>query len=386
MRVAVLTPLSIEYDAVCAFLTKKEEVQHQGSYYTKGQYQGQHHCFELIVRETGSRNSVVAIETERIISGFQPTFVFLNGIAGGVKDAELGDIVVGTHAYGYGAGKATTEGFSSRPFVQPQQSALLEMARVIARSDKWKVQSKNEIEPRPKVHFGPIASDNQVVATRKSEAYQIIKQHYNDTLALEMEAIGFAEALARHKEVLGLNIRAISDLLDGKNGAHDRIEQPKAAANAATFLFYLIDHLEPEKMSGKSSTPRKLAQRITEELFPLLPPTAPYVPKSENPVIGALWQLVETIFTEELAEEETLAEAEVTIRSGLRKQIKTKPEWGEQLEELLAQLGEETPAQQPTYQQNINNDNARIGQQINIQEWTSGELIFNNKKKKRRKP
>ena len=58
----------------------------------------------------------------------------------------------------------------------------------------------------------------------------------------------------------------------------------------------------------------------------------------------------------------------------------------QQLEELLAQLGEETPAQQPTYQQNINNDNARIGQQINIQEWTSGELIFNNKKKKRRKP
>ena len=134
MDVAILTPISVEYNAVKKWLENVREEEQEGAYYTIGSFRGQHHTYQIALRETGSRNNVMALATEHIIRAFQPAVVILTGIAGGVKDVAIGDIVVATQAYGYEAGKATDAGFASRPNVLPYSRELLELAKMISRS------------------------------------------------------------------------------------------------------------------------------------------------------------------------------------------------------------------------------------------------------------
>lgn len=234
MNIAILTPIPIEYRAVRAFLDDVREEQKDGSYYAVGKFRGRHHMFRIVLRETGSRNNEVALAAERITRNYQPAVVFLTGIAGGVKDAGIGDVVGGTQAYGYEAGKSTNEGFSSRPNVLPYSRKLVELAKSVERAGAWRRRLPAGAPPR--VFFGPIASGGQVVASTRSEAYRVIKAHYNDTLALEMESIGFARALAAYPHIRAINIRGVSGLLDGKNAAHDAENQPRAASHAAAFV------------------------------------------------------------------------------------------------------------------------------------------------------
>jgi len=58
-----------------------------------------------------------AIETGQALAYFQPNYAFLVGVAGGLKDADIGDLVIGDDAFGYERGKATATGLSARPSV-----------------------------------------------------------------------------------------------------------------------------------------------------------------------------------------------------------------------------------------------------------------------------
>ena len=128
-------------------------------------------------------------------------YIFLAGIAAGIKDVAIGDVVVGTKAYGYELGKETKEGFLSRPQAIEFSPNLINVAKQLLRG--------NDKQPYI-VKFGPIAGGNKVINDEKG-VLAIIKKHYNDTIALEMESIGFAAA-ATKTETFFLNIRGISDL------------------------------------------------------------------------------------------------------------------------------------------------------------------------------
>jgi hypothetical protein len=99
----------------------------------------------------------------------------------------------------------------------------------------------------PKVHFGAIAAGEIVQNSRISREAKWIREHYNDALAIEMEAAGVAQAGHLNGSPVAI-VRGISDRADGtKTTSEDSTWQPLAAANAAAFAIRLAEELIKER-------------------------------------------------------------------------------------------------------------------------------------------
>lgn len=244
MKIAILTPIPIEYQKVRELLgiSTLHAVQHNGRQYEEGRFQGRFHPFEVIISQTGSKNTEVALATDRAIQQYNPNIVILTGIAGGVKDVKIGDVVIANKLYGYESGKETDEGFVSRPEVFTCSLDLVDHAKQTALSPQWK--SRSPFAENSNVFTGPIISGDKVIASIESPVYKNIKKHFNDTIALEMEASGFGKVMLYHPMVKFINIRGVSDLLKNKSETDEEGSQEKAVANAVGFVFEMLDGLD----------------------------------------------------------------------------------------------------------------------------------------------
>jgi len=255
MDIVILTPIYLEYSIVRNFLSDIKVKRYNGFTCEVGQFQGIHHNYRIAIRETGARETAAALATQEVIEQLKPSILILLGICGGIKDVKIGDVVVGTKAYGYEAGKETPNGFVARPESYHYDKELIEHIKILLHHSNWKkrsTESQNAI-----VVFGPIASGNKVIATTESPIYKQLKLHYNDTTAVEMEAAGFAEAAFKHKNVRILNIRGVSDLLDEKSEADAGGSQERAVKSASAFVFEILTNLNPQDwgMSTSSNMP-----------------------------------------------------------------------------------------------------------------------------------
>jgi nucleoside phosphorylase len=255
IKVLILTPLPVEYDAVSLFLTgDRTNTFHGTANYEHGNFVGNHHQYSIVIREPGMKNVDMALATEKAIQYFEPNIVMLIGIAGGVKDVRIGDVLVAKKAYGYESGKEDVDGFKARPAVESFSGELLARAQALSRSSDWKKRLADGA-PEAKVFIGPIAAGDKVIAGVDNPTFKRLKLHFNDTLALEMEAIGFATALQEHRQVHGMVIRGISDLCEGKSETDKQDWQPVAAQRAAAFAFELLWELDAGKWLPIQASP-----------------------------------------------------------------------------------------------------------------------------------
>ena len=98
-RAVILTALSVEYLAVRAhFQALREEVHTQGTIYERGTFG----AWEVGIIEIGAGNVGAALEAERAIAYFRPDVILFVGVAGGIKDVAIGDVVVSTNVYSVG--------------------------------------------------------------------------------------------------------------------------------------------------------------------------------------------------------------------------------------------------------------------------------------------
>jgi nucleoside phosphorylase len=189
-------------------------------------------------------NTSAAQETERAIAHFDPQFALFAGIAGGVKDVTLGDVVVSSKVYNYEKG-ADHQSLRPRPDIGLPSYALLQLAGAVARDNSWRSRRGTILAPPcpdPKVFVGPIAAGEKVVKTSAGAVATLLAAHYGDALAVEMEGAGFMRA-AYASRVDALVIRGISDFLDDKTRTDASGWQPVAADNAAAFAFELLSEL-----------------------------------------------------------------------------------------------------------------------------------------------
>src|SRR5215469_6062502 len=98
LRAVILTALREEHEAIRKHLVKLRENTHaQGTVYQIGEFSASSGLiWDVCLAEIGSGNPSAAQETERAIAFFKPQVAMFVGVAGGLRDVSIGDVVVAT--------------------------------------------------------------------------------------------------------------------------------------------------------------------------------------------------------------------------------------------------------------------------------------------------
>lgn len=348
MDIAILTPIQVEHHAILARLPEVAERMEGGQRYLVGKFAGKHHPLNIITQQTGSKNEVVALATERAVRRFRPMVVILAGIAGGVKDVAIGDVVVGTKYYGFESGKVTANGFAMRPESGHYSQELITAAQSVSGTDKWWRRGENSA--RYRAVFGAIAASNKVIASTDSETYRLLKRHYNDTTAVEMEAAGFGQAMLSYPATRFLNIRGISDLLDAKSKSDAGGSQELAADNMAAFVFELLYQLDASKFKIIGGMDiKELSKEIIGLIMPIVKldavqETGGDLEDAADGPARELWAKAKPLFIEEyeaLKNAPDDVDAQADARSGLRRALKGEEGLKNKLEGLVKKMKED---------------------------------------------
>jgi len=241
----ILTALSVECSAVCAHLSDiQREIHPRGTHYWRGKFSDPNAVWDVAIVEIGAGNPGAAMEAERAIAHFNPDVILFVGVAGGIKDVALGDVVASTKVYGYESGKAEHT-FKPRPEIGRSAYSLEQLARAEVTTKDW-LKRLSVTEPIPGVFVAPIAAGEKVIASTKSKIFQFLRSNYGDAVAVEMEGLGFLEAARANQQVSAMVIRGISDLIDNKAKVDKAGYQEIAARHASAFAFEMLAKLQPK--------------------------------------------------------------------------------------------------------------------------------------------
>jgi nucleoside phosphorylase len=233
----ILTALDVETRAVLRHLSGLSTETVSGTGFFRGQFEG----WDVAVTEVGAGNVSAAAITVRACEYYKPRVALFVGIAGGVKDVAIGDVVVATKVYGYESGKDKTAGLQVRPALLASAHALEQRARIMRQTEDWQARLNPQIgHGSPAIFVGPIAAGEKVVASKRASTAKLLREHYGDALAVEMEGRGFLEGVHINHPVQGCVIRGISDLLSGKANADRSGSQQRAAGTAAAVAFQML--------------------------------------------------------------------------------------------------------------------------------------------------
>ncbi|WIX85828.1 tetratricopeptide repeat protein [Amycolatopsis sp. DG1A-15b] len=265
--IVVLTALNLEFRAIRALLeTREHHVHDSGTVFEIGGIPGVDST--VVVAVVGEGNLDAGVLAERAIATFSPSAVLFVGIAGSLKsDVALGDVVVATKVYAYHGGKQTDE-FLARPRSWDAPHQLEQLARHLDMLGEWADQLPEGRGTNPLVHFKPIAAGEVVLDSLESPTAQLLRRHYNDAAAVEMEAAGVAKAGHLNRGTPVLVVRGISDRADGGKASSDQGGwQEIAAANAAGFAVGLIELLAkqgPRRLDRRRNAPDDLPNDISD--------------------------------------------------------------------------------------------------------------------------
>lgn len=245
-RAVILTAIRSEYKAVRQHLRNLDEHRHpRGSVYDWGYFDAYDGLtWHVHLAEVGQGNEGAALEAERIIGYVNPAIALFVGVAGGLKDVVLGDVVAATDIFNYESGKDTSTGFLPRPNAGASTYDMIQRARAVGRHENWKSRCKSAHMQKARAFVEPIVAGEKVLASRRTALYRFLKTNYSHALAVEMEGRGFLRATAANPQVSALVVRGISDLLHKKGATDRRGWQEKAVCAAAAFAMECLASYE----------------------------------------------------------------------------------------------------------------------------------------------
>jgi nucleoside phosphorylase len=369
MKVLILTPLPLEYDAVVKHLTgERESFVRDTAAYVMGTFLGKHHKYSVVICEPGMKNIDMALATEKAIREFQPQIVLLVGIAGGVKDVQIGDVIIASSAFIYDAGKESESGFQPRPAEYVFSENLLAYAKLVSREPDWKKRTSDGA-PDATVLIGPIAAGDKVVADVNNPTYQRIKQNLSHIKALEMEAAGFGRTIQSHRALHALVIRGISDMCEDKAETDKQNWQPVAADRAAAVAFELLYGLN----ASTFIIPLMDTKTLAKDIYTLLFPSTGAFQGIQNDFAGAanseikeIWKRIKPLFVDEIAELQRTPDdpdAQADVRNKLKKELDKQEGLQQELNTLLEKAKQADGGASVSI---VNSKNVVSGSNINV--------------------
>lgn len=197
----------------------------------------------IVMSLLGMGRIQAAMATADAIQSWSPRYVILIGIAGGIKSrgVKIGDVLVSDQVVDYEQQKITPTGQEVRWEVQRADARMLNATNNYTNSNwKAKISITRPGAGASKIHVGPIASGDKVVAF--GEIMIKYKSVWPKLIGVEMEASGAATAVFQSPEKPGFfMIRGVSDLADeNKNTKNVEKWRSYACEVAAAFLVSLL--------------------------------------------------------------------------------------------------------------------------------------------------
>ncbi|EKU98194.1 nucleoside phosphorylase [Leptolyngbya sp. PCC 7375] len=265
-KAVILTALPVEHKAVEAHLQPlgsasrlTEDIHPETkTIYTKGQFKTNTCIWNVAVAQISMGNENAAVEAGRAISHLKPDVILFVGVAGGIKDVDIGDVVAASVVYRYESGKVLDDRTLPRSKLGEADYDLQQRASAESRKELWQKRTLlglGKSEKMPKSYVKPIAAGEKVIASRKAEIYKYLREYYDDAIAVEMEGAGFLTATQQVKTVSAMVIRGISDLIDGKNNdseESEEIRQDRASRHASAFAFEVLSNFYGQKDSEQT--------------------------------------------------------------------------------------------------------------------------------------
>jgi nucleoside phosphorylase/cellulose biosynthesis protein BcsQ len=236
----IFTSLPAGYIAVRSNLTNlREETMPDGTVYEIGRFSSESRPWEVGILELDTRDMRAALEAARAIQYVKPSVVISVGVAAGIKNVSIGDIVAATKIYGFEPVKTEKHlQFQSVHSLGVSSYKLEQRARAEAKKGAW----LERLGPRgyiPHIHIGPIVVSGELLITSRSDMLKFLKVGYRDALAFEIGSLDFLNALYSTREVDVLVVRGISDLIDSEK-IYGPDVQNAAIHSASAFILEIL--------------------------------------------------------------------------------------------------------------------------------------------------
>lgn len=217
--------------------------------------------------EVGMGLTASAMATLKAAERYRPVLIVFVGIAGGIKDVGIGDVVIADKVYPYEIGKVEGGQFQSRSDTRTVPAKLEGIARKL----------RADFTPGGyRLFVGALASGEKVVADIDSTELKRIRALGGDSLAVEMEGAAVLSAIDRADVTPDyFLVRGISDLIADKSRTDAQGSQQRAIENARDTTVSLIrawDAMAQVGVPTEQAEPDLLAAGL-----PLPSPTECYV-------------------------------------------------------------------------------------------------------------
>lgn len=193
-------------------------------------------------------NTNAGIDVTNALRDLSPSYVFMFGIAGGIKDeVNLADVIIPDNIFYVGLGKHRSNGIETRPETLRTDTLLLQ------RLHSYVFQDANN---KPyKVKIGPLAVGEHVLAN--NDAIAELRRLHPKLLGIEMESYGAGLAVFKQGNAQFVAIRGVSDHADEHKSDDYRAEALKNAADC--LVGFIKAGLLPKQRLHYRATPRFIA-------------------------------------------------------------------------------------------------------------------------------
>ena len=245
MNVVAITAIEIEYKILRDVFSSVQEnyLPDGATIYESSTLTGDHNeVINFNLFRCGQGNISAALLTEKAINHCKPDLTLLIGVAGGLKDLDLGDVIFAKKVHGYEQSKEGRVSLT-RPDCFHSTSQLTKRAEQECLIDDWKRFSSVSINNKAIV--GVIASGEKLIVSDESKEFNKIKASFNDSQAVEMEGFGYSMAAFNNEHPCQIGvIRGISDQIINKEESDKKGYQEIASQNAVSFGINLARKLQ----------------------------------------------------------------------------------------------------------------------------------------------